>query len=464
MLKEEQYGTITSISGFVLTIEFDNGGMLPEIGTALSYETYLGSYIAEVVQHLGINSVRAIAVGEVNGLARGTKVKNLDRTIEMPVGFETLGRMYNVYGTPIDDKPDDSKQKWSIFRSAPGLSQMSETKEIMHTGIKIIDFLCPILKGGKTGLFGGAGVGKSVLMQELINNISLQGGYSVFTGVGERVREGIGLYKELAESGVLDRTSIVLGQMNESPGVRMRVAMSGLTLAEYLRDEEKKDVLLFIDNVFRYIQAGAEVSALQGKIPITGGYQSTLSKEIGALQERIASTKDGSITSIQCVFLPADDIDDPSAVAIFSHLDSTIVLDRSIAGLGIFPAVDPLASSSRAMTAAFVGQRHYELAVETKFILQRYAELQEIINVLGMAELNEEDQQLVYRARKLRNYFSQPFYVSEKFTGMQGTFVQLENLLNDIENIIKGEYDALSESQFLFVGSFSKEPLVVNEE
>jgi F-type H+-transporting ATPase subunit beta len=452
-MNDEQYGTITSISGFVLTIEFDGEGELPEIGTALAYETHVGSYVAEVVEHTGINGVKAIAVGEVNGLARGAKVKNLRRTIEMPVGYETLGRMYNVYGAPIDDKPDDSKQRWSIFRSAPRLDEMNEGKEIMHTGIKIIDFLCPILKGGKTGLFGGAGVGKSVLMQELINNVSLQGGYSVFTGVGERVREGIGLYNELEESGVLDRTSIVLGQMNESPGVRMRVAMSGLTIAEYFRDVEKKDVLLFIDNVFRYIQAGSEVSALQGKIPITGGYQSTLSKEIGALQERIASTKNGSITSIQCVFLPADDIDDPSAVAIFSHLDSTIVLDRSIAGLGIFPAVDALASSSRALTASFVGQRHYDLAVETKYILQRYTELQEIINVLGMAELNIEDQQLVYRARKLRNYFSQPFYVSEKFTGMPGTFVEMDNLLDDIENIVRGTYDDMSESQFLFIGS-----------
>lgn len=464
MLKQEQYGTITSISGFVLTIEFDGDGQLPEIGTALSYQTHIGSYVAEVVQHMGINGVRAIAVGEVNGLARGVRVRNLKRTIEMPVGYETLGRMYNVYGEPIDGKPDNSKKRWSIFRAAPKLSEMSDGKEIMSTGIKIIDFLCPILKGGKTGLFGGAGVGKSVLMQELINNISLQGGYSVFTGVGERVREGIGLYNELRESGVLDSTSIVLGQMNESPGVRMRVVMSGLTIAEYLRDHEKKDVLLFIDNVFRYIQAGSEVSALQGKIPITGGYQSTLSKEVGALQERIASTKDGSITSIQCVFLPADDIDDPSAVAVFSHLDSTIVLDRSIAGLGIFPAVDPLASSSRALTATFVGQRHYQLAVETKFILQRYTELQEIINVLGMGELSEEDQQLVYRARKLRNYFSQPFYVSEKFTGMPGTFVGIEQLLNDVEKIIDGTYDHLSESQFLFIGAVSDEQSAVKSE
>lgn len=453
---KEEYGTITSISGFVLTIDFYEGKELPKIGTALSYQTYLGEFVAEVVQHIGINTVQAIAIGEVNGLSRGTKVKNLERTLEMPVGFETLGRMYNVYGNPIDGKQDDNEKKWSIFRPAPTLSEMSDTKEIMTTGIKIIDFLCPILKGGKTGLFGGAGVGKSVLMQELINNVSMNGGFSVFTGVGERVREGIGLYNELAESGVLETTSMVLGQMNESPGVRMRIAMSGLTIAEYLRDVEKKDVLLFIDNVYRYIQAGSEVSALQGKIPITGGYQSTLSKEVGELQERIASTKDGSITSIQCVFLPADDIDDPSAVAIFSHLDSTIVLDRSIAGLGIYPAVDPLASSSRALTTAFVGERHYQLAVQTKFILQRYDELQEIINVLGMAELSEEDQQLVYRARKLRNYFSQPFYVSEKFTGKSGKFVDLAALLDDIENIIDGKYDEVSESQFLFVGSLKE--------
>lgn len=452
-MKKESYGTIISVSGFVLKVEFAEDSELPEIGTALAYQTPQGHYIAEVVQHLGINTVSAIAVGEVNGLARGVKVKNLGRTIEMPVGYPTLGRMFNVYGSPIDGKEIPQTEKWSIFRKPPTLSNIETKKEIMHTGIKVIDFLCPIIKGGKTGLFGGAGVGKSVLMQELINNISLKGGYSVFAGVGERVREGIGLYHELEESGVLDRTSIIFGQMNESPGVRMRAALSGLTMAEYLRDKEKKDVLFFVDNIFRYIQAGSEVSALQGKIPITGGYQSTLSKEVGDLQERIASTKDGSITSIQCVFLPADDIDDPSAVATFSHLDSTIVLDRSIAGLGIFPAVDPLESYSRALTPSYVGERHYNLAVQTKYILQRYTELQEIINVLGIAELSENDRNLVSRARKLRNFFSQPFYVSEKYTGMPGLMVGLEGLLDSIEAIIEGKYDHLSESQFLFIGT-----------
>lgn len=319
-------GTIISISGFVLKIEF-NESELPEIGFALEYHTHQGTYLAEVVQHTGINTVSAIAIGEVSGLARGTEVVNLGHPIEVPVGETVQGRMLNVYGKAIDGKPEPAAEvKWPIFRDQPLLRELDTNKEILYTGIKVIDLICPILKGGKTGLFGGAGVGKSVLMQELINNISMLGGNSVFTGVGERVREGIGLYKELEASGVLPQTTVVLGQMNESPGVRMRVALTGLTIAEYLRDEEKKDVLLFIDNVFRFIQAGSEVSSLQGKIPITGGYQSTLSKEVGDFQDRIASTKNGSITSIQCVFLPADDIDDPSAVATFSHLDSTIVL------------------------------------------------------------------------------------------------------------------------------------------
>lgn len=363
--------------------------------------------------------------------------------------------MLNVYGKAIDGLPEpEAEVKWPIFREQPLLRELDTNKEILYTGIKVIDLICPILKGGKTGLFGGAGVGKSVLMQELINNISMMGGNSVFTGVGERVREGIGLYNELESSGVLPQTTVVLGQMNESPGVRMRVALTGLTIAEYLRDEEKKDVLLFIDNVFRFIQAGSEVSSLQGKIPITGGYQSTLSKEVGDFQDRIASTKNGSITSIQCVFLPADDIDDPSAVATFSHLDSTIVLERSIAALGIFPAVNPLQSFSRALNPTFVGERHYQLAVQVKFILQRYMELQEIINVLGMAELSDEDKKLVHRARKIRNFLSQPFYVSEKFTGTEGIFVEIEDLLSSVERILNGEYDERSEREFLFIGSY----------
>lgn len=391
----------------------------------------------------------------MSGLSRGTIVVNLGHPIEVPVGEKVLGRMLNVYGKAIDGKPEpDTEVKWPIFRSQPKLSELDTNKEILYTGIKVIDLICPILKGGKTGLFGGAGVGKSVLMQELTNNISLLGGNAVFTGVGERVREGIGLYKELEESGVLPQTTVVLGQMNESPGVRMRVALTGLTIAEYLRDAEKKDVLLFIANVFRFIQAGSEVASLQGKIPITGGYQSTLSKEVGDFQDRIASTKDGSITSIQCVFLPADDIDDPSAVATFSHLDSIIVLERSIAALGIFPAVNPLQSSSRALNPNFVGKRHYNLAVQVKFILQRYMELQEIINVLGIAELSDEDKNLVNRARKIRNFLSQPFYVSEKFTGSEGTFVEIEDLLISIERILNGDYDERSERDFLFIGSY----------
>lgn len=453
-MEQKNSGTIISVSGFVLKIEF-NEGELPEIGYALAYSTHQGDYLAEVVQHTGINTVSAIAIGEVSGLGRGVTVENLNRPIEVPVGKKVLGRMLNVYGRPIDGKAEpETEHKWPIFREQPKLKDIDTKKEILYTGIKIIDLMCPILKGGKTGLFGGAGVGKSVLMQELINNISLKGGYSVFTGVGERVREGIGLYNELRESGVLPQTTVVLGQMNESPGVRMRVALTGLTIAEYLRDEEKKDVLLFIDNVFRFIQAGSEVSSLQGKIPITGGYQSTLAKEVGDFQDRIASTKDGSITSIQCVFLPADDIDDPSAVATFSHLDSTIVLERSIASLGIFPAVNPLQSNSRALNPVFVGERHYKIADEVKYILQRYTELQEIINVLGIAELSEADKKLVNRARKVRNFFSQPFYVSEKFTGLPGTFIEIEDLLTSVEKILQGEYDERSEGDFLFIGSW----------
>ncbi|MBC1366509.1 F0F1 ATP synthase subunit beta [Listeria innocua] len=451
---KKNIGTIISISGFVLKIEF-NESELPEISHALEYKTHQGTYLAEVVQHTGINTVSAIAIGEVSGLARGAEVINLGHPIEVPVGETVQGRMLNVYGKAIDGLPEpEAEVKWPIFREQPLLRELDTNKEILYTGIKVIDLICPILKGGKTGLFGGAGVGKSVLMQELINNISMLGGNSVFTGVGERVREGIGLYNELKSSGVLPQTTVVLGQMNESPGVRMRVALTGLTIAEYLRDEEKKDVLLFIDNVFRFIQAGSEVSSLQGKIPITGGYQSTLSKEVGDFQDRIASTKNGSITSIQCVFLPADDIDDPSAVATFSHLDSTIVLERSIAALGIFPAVNPLQSFSRALNPTFVGERHYQLAVQVKFILQRYMELQEIINVLGMAELSDEDKKLVYRARKIRNFLSQPFYVSEKFTGTEGIFVEIEDLLSSVERILNGEYDERSEREFLFIGSY----------
>lgn len=452
-MDRESTGNIISIVGFVLQIEFKEFE-LPEIGYALEYKIGENTYIAEVVQHIGINTISAIAIGEVNGLKRGAEVVNLNSPIRVPVGKEVLGRMLNVHGQAIDNRPEvETAERRSIFQNQPLLSELNPDKEILYTGIKVIDLMCPVLKGGKTGLFGGAGVGKSVLMQEMINNTSLMGGYSVFTGVGERVREGRGLYHELAESGVLETTAIVLGQMNESPGVRMRVALTGLTIAEYLRDVEEKDVLFFIDNVFRFIQAGTEVSSLQGKIPITGGYQSTLAKEVGDFQDRIASTYKAAITSIQCVFLPADDIDDPSAVVTFNHLDSTIVLDRSISSLGIFPAVDPLQSVSRSLHPDFVGKRHYELATQVKFILQRYEELQEIINVLGMAELSDSDRNLVGRARKIRNFLSQPFYVSERFTGKKGTFVKIEDLLESVERILDGYYDNRSERDFLFIGS-----------
>ena len=455
-MKNREQGTIIAINGFVLEIEFDEEA-LPEIGTALKYETYQGTYIAEVVEHSGISTVKAIAVGEVSGLSRGTKVENLKKTIEVPVGQQVLGRMLNVYGNPIDGLPAvDTKEYRSIYNDAPTFDEISTNKEILLTGIKIIDLLCPILKGGKVGLFGGAGVGKSVLMKELIYNVGQAGNYSVFAGVGERVREGAALYAELKEANVLDKTVVVLGQMNESPGVRMRTAMSALTIAEYFRDVEKKDMLFFVDNVFRFIQAGSETSALLGKIPISGGYQSTLTKEVGRFQERIASTKNGSVTSIQAVFLPADDIDDPSAAAVFSHLDSTIVLDRKIASMGIYPAINPLESASRVLSPTYVGKRHYKLANDVKKILQSYTELQEIINVLGIEELSDEDKNTVYRARKLRNFFSQNFFVSEQFTGKTGQKIGLEDLLESVEYIFDGRCDDIDEQRFLYIGSVSE--------
>ncbi|QIK69171.1 F0F1 ATP synthase subunit beta [Erysipelothrix sp. HDW6C] len=452
-MNNQDTGTIIAINGFVLEIEF-NGGILPELRYALEYETYQGKYQAEVVELSGVSTVKAVAVGEVSGLSRGDKVRNLNRTIEVPVGQAVLGRMLNVFGDPIDGKPAvQADTKKSIYQNPPKFEDISTEKSVLETGIKVIDLLCPILKGGKVGLFGGAGVGKSVFMKELIYNVGEAGNYSVFAGVGERTREGAALYNELQQDGLLDKTVIMLGQMNESPGVRMRNALSALTVAEHFRDTEKKDILFFVDNVFRFIQAGSEVAALTGKIPITGGYQSTLLQEVGAFQERIASTKNGSITSIQAVFLPADDIDDPSAAAVFSHLDSTITLSRKIASMGIYPAVDPLVSSSRALTPEYLGERHFNLANDVKRILQQYSELQEIINVLGMEELSDEDKNTVYRARRMRNFLSQNFTVSQQYTGRSGDYVKLEDLLDSVEMILSGDVDHIDESKFLYIAT-----------
>ncbi|MFC4225032.1 F0F1 ATP synthase subunit beta [Lysinibacter cavernae] len=444
-------GIVLAVNGFVLDIEFDENS-LPDIGIALEYTTHQGTYLAEVAQHTGVGTIKAITIGEVSGLARGAKVRNTGRPLEVPVGEAVLGRMMNVYGQPIDGRgPIEPEGYRPVLADPPAFDDLADEQVILATGVRVIDLMCPIIRGGKTGLFGGAGVGKSVLMQELIANIGVMGGFSVFAGVGERVREGNAMYHELEESGVLPNTAVVLGQMNEAPGARMRAGQAGLAMAEYFRDVKKRDVLFFVDNVFRFIQAGAEVSALLGKTPIVGGYQPTLVKEVSAFQERIASTKDAAITSIQAVFLPADDINDPSAVATFGHLDSTIVLERKIASTGIFPAISPIASSSSALTPSIVGQRHYDIATRIRFTLQRYIELQEVISVLGVEELGIDDRNIANRARKLRNYFSQSFGVSEKFTGRKGHYAQLERSLNEAELILDGAFDKASEQEFLYV-------------
>ncbi|MFV0499427.1 MAG: F0F1 ATP synthase subunit beta [Bacilli bacterium] len=450
-MSNKDIGTIIAINGFVLEIEFEDRN-LPEIGIALRYKTDQDEYIAEVVEHSGISTVKAITVGETTGLSRGTKVENTQKTIEIPVGNDVLGRMINIYGRPIDGlSMDEIKTKKSIYQKAPNLETLAINKEIMETGIKIIDLLCPVLKGGKVGLFGGAGVGKTVIVKELIHNVGENGNNSVFAGVGERSREGVSLYNELKEVGVLENTSIILGQMNESPGVRMRTALAALTVAEHFRDVNNQDVLFFVDNVFRFIQAGAETAALTGKIPISGGYQSTLVQEVGKFQERIVSTTSGSITSIQAVYLPADDIDDPSAAAVFSHLDSTIVLDRKIASIGIYPAINPLESTSRVLDPKYVGERHYKLANKTKLYLQKYDELQDIINILGIDELGDEDKNIVRRARKLRNFFSQNFFVSKQFTGKQGKYFSIDETLESVELILNGTLDDVEEQKFLYL-------------
>ena len=448
-------GKITQIIGAVLDIKFTEGN-LPEINDAIKVPTRDGKeLVVEVSQHLGDDIVRCIAMGSTDGLVRGMDAIATGAPISVPVGENTLGRMFNVLGNPIDEiDPPTGVETWPIHRKAPAFEEQATSQEMLETGIKVVDLLCPYQKGGKIGLFGGAGVGKTVLIQELIHNIATEhGGYSVFTGVGERTREGNDLYYEMKESGVIDKTTMVFGQMNEPPGARMRVALTGLTMAEYFRDKGGKDVLLFIDNIFRFTQAGSEVSALLGRMPSAVGYQPTLQTEMGALQERITSTKSGSITSVQAVYVPADDLTDPAPATTFAHLDATTVLERSIAELGIYPAVDPLASTSRMLDPRVLGEEHYQVARGVQEILQRYKELQDIIAILGMDELSEDEKMLVNRARKVQRFLSQPFNVAEQFTGLPGKYVQLSDTIQGFKEILDGKHDEIPEGYFLNAGS-----------
>lgn len=448
-------GNLTQIIGAVLDIKFPEG-KLPEINDAVNIPKEDGKkLVVEVAQHLGDDTVRCIAMGPTDGLKRGMEAQATGAPISVPVGEETLGRMFNVLGEPIDEKPAPTGVKYDpIHRKAPSFEEQSTATEILETGIKVVDLLCPYQKGGKIGLFGGAGVGKTVLIQELITNIAQEhGGYSVFTGVGERTREGNDLYYEMIESGVIDKTTMVFGQMNEPPGARMRVGLAGLTMAENFRDRSGKDVLLFIDNIFRFTQAGSEVSALLGRMPSAVGYQPTLQTEMGALQERITSTKKGSITSVQAVYVPADDLTDPAPANTFAHLDATTVLARSIAELGIYPAVDPLESTSRILDPHIVGEEHYKVARRVQELLQRYKELQDIIAILGMDELSEEDKLVVNRARKVQRFLSQPFHVAEQFTGLPGKYVPVSETIRGFQEILEGKHDDIAENHFLNAGS-----------
>ena len=454
-MADNRTGKITQVIGAVLDIKFGSDN-LPEINDAIDIQTKDGGkLVVEVAQHLGDDTVRCIAMGPTDGLVRGMEAQATGGPISVPVGEATLGRIFNVLGDPIDNKPaPEGANRLPIHRKAPEFSEQSTETEVLETGIKVVDLLCPYQKGGKIGLFGGAGVGKTVLIQELISNIAREhGGISVFAGVGERTREGNDLYYEMIESGVIKNTAMVFGQMNEPPGARMRVALTGLTMAEYFRDKENQDVLLFIDNIFRFTQAGSEVSALLGRMPSAVGYQPTLATEMGALQERITSTKKGSITSVQAVYVPADDLTDPAPATTFAHLDATTVLSRSISSLGIYPAVDPLESNSRILTPDVVGREHYEVARDVQRILQRYKELQDIIAIMGMDELSEEDKLTVSRARKIQRFLSQPFSVAEQFTGMQGKYVPLKETIRGFKEIIEGKHDDLPESAFLFAGT-----------
>ena len=448
-------GKITQIIGAVLDIKFE-AGSLPEIYDAINITREDGGrLVVEVAQHLGDDTVRCIAMGPTDGLVRGMKAEATGAPISVPVGENTLGRMFNVLGEPIDNiAPPEGAEYLPIHRKAPAFEEQSTTTEILETGIKVVDLLCPYQKGGKIGLFGGAGVGKTVLIQELIRNIATEhGGYSVFTGVGERTREGNDLYYEMKESGVINKTTMVFGQMNEPPGARMRVGLTGLTIAENFRDAGGKDVLLFIDNIFRFTQAGSEVSALLGRMPSAVGYQPTLQTEMGALQERITSTKNGSITSVQAVYVPADDLTDPAPATTFAHLDATTVLSRSIVELGIYPAVDPLESTSRILDPKVVGEEHYKVARGVQEILQKYKELQDIIAILGMDELSEEDKLVVARARKVQKFLSQPFFVAGQFTGLEGKYVPLSDTIQSFKEILEGKHDDIPESYFLNAGS-----------
>ena len=457
MVEKVNKGKVVQIVGAVVDVRFSKEN-LPELLNALEIELNGNKLVLEVAQHIGDDVVRCIAMSSTDGLVRGTEVVDTGSAISVPVGRETLSRMFNLLGDPVDNKPaPETKERWEIHREPPTYEEQKASNEVLETGIKVVDLIAPYLKGGKIGLFGGAGVGKTVLIMELINNIAKQhGGISVFTGVGERTREGNDLYNEMIESGVIDKTVLVYGQMNEPPGARMRVGLSGLTMAEYFRDVEGQDVLLFIDNIFRFTQAGSEVSALLGRMPSAVGYQPTLATEMGALQERITSTTKGSITSVQAVYVPADDLTDPAPATTFAHLDATTVLSRNIASLGIYPAVDPLESNSRILSPEVVGNKHYQVARDVQSILQRYKELQDIIAIMGMDELSEEDKLIVNRARKIQRFLSQPFSVAEQFTGMKGKYVPIKETIRGFKEIIEGKHDDLPESAFLFVGTIDE--------
>jgi F-type H+-transporting ATPase subunit beta len=456
-MTQKNVGTIVQAIGPVLDIRFPNDAM-PQLLNAIEIEHDGKKLVAEVAQHIGDDVVRCIAMSSTDGLQRGIPATDTGSPITVPVGEACLGRIFNLLGEPVDNGPaPEAEERWPIHRPAPSYEEQESTTEILETGIKVVDLICPYAKGGKIGLFGGAGVGKTVLIMELINNVAKEhGGISVFTGVGERTREGNDLYNEMTESGVLNKTALVYGQMNEPPGARMRVALSGLTMAEYFRDQKHQNVLLFIDNIFRFTQAGSEVSALLGRMPSAVGYQPTLATEMGALQERITSTKQGSITSVQAVYVPADDLTDPAPATTYAHLDATTVLDRGIASLGIYPAVDPLESTSRILAPEIVGKEHYEVARDVQRILQRYKDLQDIIAIMGMDELSEEDKLTVSRARKIQRFLSQPFSVAEQFTGMQGKYVPIAETIRGFREIIDGKHDDIPESAFLYAGTIDE--------
>jgi len=450
-------GKISQIIGPIVDVRFDHGH-LPALLNALTIDNEGKKVVLETAQHLGLNEVRAVSMTSTDGLYRGQEVTDTGKPISVPVGKEALGRMFNVYGETIDGGEDLKTSKtYPIHRKAPSFSEQSQKSEILETGIKVIDLICPFLKGGKVGLFGGAGVGKTVIIQELIRNIAQEhGGYSVFAGVGERTREGNDLYLEMKESGVLDKTSLVFGQMNEPPGARARVALAALSMAEYFRDEEGKDLLLFVDNIFRFTQAGSELSALLGRMPSAVGYQPTLATEMGTLQERITSTQKGSITSVQAVYVPADDLTDPAPATTFSHLDSTVVLSRSLSELGIYPAVDPLDSTSTILDPNIIGEEHYQVTRGVQKVLQRYKDLQDIIAILGMDELSDEDKMIVFRARKIQRFLSQPFFVAEQFTGIPGKYVPISETIKGFKEILEGKHDDLPEQSFYMKGTIDE--------